>query len=234
MKRALALSLPLYLSCAAPQKTANMVVEIESVTPVNVKENLPRSEEPSSKQVMGRVTDHFEQILHQNQKQALEGMILFKNTTDSFSYNYDKGMFCNPDAKRAYFGKITVQYYTSRNVGGNDQAILTTLTDVPPFGSVDRVELFVNGQAKTPFYGNYEVSREAQKLYERLLQDLYTELELRSQNKTPWKDFALERITKDTRGGAYKLHQKLLTKILSHQQISWENIQIYNPCDTNK
>ena len=236
MKQILTLALPLYLSCAAPQvekpSPKVVIVDIGSANPMSPEEDLPpTTREPPFKQVLYELTDHFEQILRQQKKRSLEGMLYLENSNDSFSYNYDKGMFCNPDAKTAYFGKITIQYNSSQTVKDKYQAILTTLTDVPPFGSVDKVELFTTGTVRTSFYANYEVSPEAEKLYERLLRQLYAELQLHSQNNASWENFALDRITKDERWETYKLQQDLLKKLLSQEQLPFEKIQFFNPCE---
>ncbi len=235
MKYPIALALPFYLSCAAPQTekiTPTVIVDVGSANAVRIRANLaPTREELQFKQVMGKVTHDFEQILRQHKKQSLEGIMSFNNSNEAFGYNYDSNMFCNPEAARAYFGKITFQYYSSQSVDDKYLTTLITLTDLAPFGSVDKVELFVDGAVRAPFYATYEVNPEAEKLYERLVWQLYNELELHSTKNASWENFSWEKMTKDKKLGAYRRHQDLLQKLLSQKSLSWEKTRIYNPCD---
>ena len=235
MKHLIPLILPFYLGCAAPQTekiTPTVIVDVGSANAVRIRANLAQTqEELQFKQVIGKVTHNFEQILRQQKKQSLEGIMSFNNSNEAFSYNYDNTLFCNPEAARAYFGKITFQYYSSQSVDDKYRTTLITLTDVAPFGSVDKVELFVDGAVRTPFYATYEVNPEAEKMYERLVRQLYLELELHSKKNTSWENFSWEKMTKDIKLGAYQRHQDLLQKLLSQKSLSWEKTQIYNPCD---
>lgn len=235
MKYALALALPLYFGCAAPkvvEKPSPIIVEITPTTEGDITENDPfLEEEIPFKKVVRMVTGSFTQLLRQQKKETLEGTIYFENSDHLFEYHYEPLPFCEPDSKEKYAGKITLEYYSSQEIEGKKITTLTTLTDVAPFGSIDRVELFVDGTVQIPFYANYEANTEAQQLQEALFRHIYQVLDQHSQLNAAWENFESESITKDTKWHAYKVHHELLQSLLAQDSLPWEKLKIYNPCE---
>lgn len=234
MKYTLAL-LPFYLSCAAPQveklPPKTVVVDLdsanESIGPENENE---QPEEISYKRIIGFTTDSFARMQRQQNKPVLEGTIYFENSNQTFNYHYESLPFCEPDSKDKYIGKITFEYASFEEIGTKKMNTLTTLTDVAPFGYVDRVELFVDGTVRIPFYANYKAGRAAQQLHEALFRILYLEMEQHTQKNATWENFNLERIVKDKNWATYELHHQLLQSLFSQEPLRWEELKIYNPC----
>lgn len=233
MKYLPALLLPVQVSCSLPkviEKPGPMIIEIES-TKQTVEEETIFSEEISYKKVVGFVRDSFAQMQRQQHKPTLEGRIYASNSNQLFEYHYEPLLFCEPDSEKRYAGKITFQYYSSEEIGNKKMSTLTTLTDVAPFGSVDKVELFVDGTVQTPFYANYPAGWKARQLHEHLFRHIYQVLERHAQHHTTWEDFDRGAITKDDKWQTYKLHHELLQSLLSQEPLRWEELKIYNPCE---
>src|SRR3989344_1874486 len=160
MRYALTLALPFYLSCAVPkvtEKSNPIIVEISPAAEGDLSENEPFLEEEGIpfKRVVGVVTERFSQLLRQQHQQTLEGTIYFDNSNQSFEYHYEPLPFCEADSGERYLGKITFEYASSQEMGKKKMITTTTLTDVAPFGSVDKIGLLVNGTVRIPFYADY-------------------------------------------------------------------------------
>lgn len=226
--------LPFYLNCAPQVNVAPKPVVI-SLDPTNqdtieYEEHLSQ-EEISFKRITAFVTDSFIQISRQYQKPTLEGRIFFDNSNQLFEYHYEPLPFCEADSQKKYPGKITFEYYSNEEVGNKKMSTLTTLTDVAPFGSVDRVELFVDGTVRIPFYANYKAGWKAQQLHEKLFKHIYQILEHHTQSHATWEDFNMGAVIKDEKWQTYKLHHELLQSLLSQEPLTWEELRIFNPCE---
>ncbi len=231
MKYALAI-LPLYLGCTIPkpvEKPRPIVIEIEPSIKEVGKETI-FEEEISYKRVVGFTTESFTHMLRQQRRQTLAGRLYFNNSDHLLEYHYEPLPFCDPDRHERYEGKITFEYYSSEQIGNKKLSTLITLTDVAPFGTVDRVELFVDGTARIPFYANYPAGGKAQKLHEALFRIMYSEMELHAQRNTTWDNFEPEKIIGDKNWATYKVHQELLHNLFSQEPLRWEELKIYNPC----
>ncbi|HLD79538.1 MAG TPA: hypothetical protein VJA18_03185, partial [Candidatus Nanoarchaeia archaeon] len=177
------------------------------------------------------VTDSFTQILRQHNINTLEGTIKFENSNQAFNYHYEPLPFCEADSKERYIGKITFEYYSSQEINGKKMSTLTTLTDVAPFGSADRVELFVDGTVRIPFYANYKAGWKTQQLHERLFRQVYHVLERHAQHNAAWKGFDIGAIVKDEKWQTYRLHHDFLQGLLAQEPLPWEKLRIFNPCE---
>lgn len=235
MKYLSALILPFYVGCVTPKVEMPPKSVVINLDPTNREttdyEEHFSEEEISFKRITGFMTDSFDQILRQYNKPTLEGKILFENSNQAFNYHYEPLPFCEADSKEKYAGKITFEYYSAEEIENKKISTLTTLTDVAPFGSVDRVELFVDGTVRIPFYANYKPDRKALQLHEHLYRHIYQVLERHAQRHATWEDFDIGAITKDDKWQTYKLHHELLQSLLSQEPLRWEELKIYNPCE---
>ncbi|GEM_PF-3633967 len=234
MKYALAL-LPLYLNCTPSIPQAPVVEQIEPSIMVQEDEVVNVRENPSSKQVARLVIDSFRQIIRQANTKSLGGVLRFDNETTSVDYNYDTSPFCDMDTRQKFEGKITFEY--SRIEGITEYRTTTViLTDVPPFGSVDKIELRIdrtkNGRVERPLYGAYNVDYKAQAFYDILMNKIGKELESHQAQYHNWNNFPYTKTAIDEEGKVNYFYNKVMKMVADTEPISIRKIHIYNPCDS--
>lgn len=232
MKYALALSLPLYLSCAAQQVSSPAVIKIEpSSTFMDEEEQIFSPRERPFRKEMRFVMGSFRQMMRQQNKKTLEGVLSFEESTESFDYSYDTSTFCDLDTRDKFNGKISLEFSQIRGIQGRYKTTTVILTDLPPFGSADKIEIRVDGLAQNPIYAVYNIDSKAQQFYESLIRKLSEEFGKHDAQHHSWKDFQFMRATNDEQRKIHQAYKKVTQMLKNNNPISLKKIHIYNPCE---
>src|SRR3989344_4353721 len=195
MKSALAFQ-PFYLSCAQEPQPMIPIVDIEFSKKMSVEKEISNQPvEPSIKEIVSKLQGHFNQILRERQQSSLEGTISLANSNDSFEYHYDTAHFCNFDTKKAYPGRLVLLYHSFPSWKEQHFFSNITFTDVAPFGSVERVQVFVDKENRVaPLQADYAPRKQVQKFYSSLLRELEHKLTEYQKKHSTFKDFDIQLI----------------------------------------
>ena len=188
MKRALALSLPLYLSCAAPQKTANVIVEVKSASPVSMQKitspTEPTQTPPEEKSLEEMAEFAVKAIKGINKERNILGLSMsFPQSSISLMYRHT-GLTCllwSPQRRRQI---KFLDYWLSESEG-----ITIRMIDKPPYGSLDFVDMEITDATFTRRRSYYSPFFEAQELYRVMQRTLYHQLKPYYEKKKNWKSF---------------------------------------------
>ena len=209
------------------------IVDISTPSRFSIEEKFSyASAEPNPKEVASKLQGYFTQILLERRQPSLGGSLGFENSNDLLEYSYNTSTFCNFDTKKASHGKITLEYHSFQQWKGQNSFSAITLTDVAPFGSVDKVQVLVDKDVKVPFYANYAPGKKVQKFYGSLLRGLEHELEQYAQRHSTFNDFDFaDKVIHYKSREITREHEKLLISLLRQEPLPGKDIQLYNACD---
>ena len=223
------------LSCAPPQKVeepAPIVIDLGKSNPPTMEEELEYfSSELGFKEVARSTEDSFQKIAKLQNRASLEGTMYLDNSNQRFTYHYQPFPFCEQYTDNRYDGKIVFEYHSSSKTGEKKMSNVVTLTDVTPYGSLDKVELHVDGDVPFPVDTTFRSSWKAQQLHERLFRTAYQEIAEHYQHNRSLENFELQRIAMDKNWETYKLNHELLQSFLDQEPLFWDKIRIFNPCE---
>ena len=236
-KYAFALFPALYSGCAADSPPMTPIVDIGFSKKMSVeKEISDQPVEPSIKEIVSKLQGHFNQILRERQQSSLEGTISLANSNDSFEYHYDTAHFCNFDTKKAYPGRLVLLYHSFPSWKEQHFFSNITFTDVPPFGSVERVQVFVDKENRVaPLQADYAPRKQVQTFYSSLLRELEHKLTEYQKKHSTFKDFDfVDLVTQHRNKEVVREQNKLLISLLSQEQLPIMKVQLYDSCEIYK
>lgn len=234
MKYALALSAPLFLSCAAAPQLNNPVPEVFIEPSKTTIKRGKMSTEISQDIPLEKIVHHVLQALEDSA--GVKGAILYAGNNYQFDFGLDTRTYCEIGLTDPVMGQHL--FFEFRNFERNDKGTdftSITIMDWAPYGSIDSLQIYkrIDNPAHEPQFSMLDMFTPfptVQELYELMLRETYLELEtLRTEGKTfeEWNASAEKADVRKKVGKAY-LHFERDLKVQT--PIPWIEAQLLSPC----